>query len=184
MKRELWLLGGLFVVSYGVLLGLTWDEHQPDAAGTVAGAEPPLAPTTAAERIVLAEALSAPSAPDRMARLVANEPLPEEGISSGEVSEGDSAPPVMQSAISSEADELLRRASSPEAAIQALSHALQPSSDRETRLAAVNALLVIGRKSTVDPTVVSMLKQAVNDTDSTVAAEASSALQEVERAMH
>ena len=182
MKRELWMLGGLFIVSYGVLLWLTADEHQPAVNGTVVAVAPPL--TAEGERTKLAEAPPTPQ-PDRMAQWAANEPLPEEGISSGDTeSESAAPPPVMQPATSPTADALLQRVSSPDAAIQALSQALQPSSDRETRLAAVNALLVIGRKSMVDPAVIAMLKEAVNDADSAVAAEANSALAEVERETH
>lgn len=178
------MLSALLIVSYGLLLWLTIDEHRPAATGTV-GARAPVQ-STAAPEASGAEIQTHGVPADRIALLVANEPLPEEGISSGDEgeSEVETAPKVMQLAASTQADALLRRASSPDAAIQALSQALEPGSDRETRLAAVNALLVIGRKSVVDPTVVAMLKAAVNDADSAVASQANSALAEVERQTH
>ena len=58
--------------------------------------------------------------------------------------------------------------------------ALRTDPDRRDRLAAVDSLLLMGRKASVDPSIRRALLDATNDADRIVAQQARAALTEVE----
>ena len=182
--RELLMLGGLLVASYAILLWVTADDHgasfsRAPSAPTSVASQPRAVESPPIQRSAQ-EAVGSP--PEIILQPVTDDvPLDDEGLAAEDSEQTEvvqAAPPV----------ESYRSASlvpsSDSTSIDALTHAIRQSSDREARLAAVSSLLLIGRKSIVDPAVISALKVATKDADSAISAQAVSALAEVERATH
>jgi hypothetical protein len=180
VNREFLVLGVVLVTSYGLFLGFTARNRDAVAVQSVADQTP----TLQAEPRDM-ESIETP-APTQQPPEVAHDaelasPAVAEELGETDI---DNTPPI-QTATSPKTDALLQLVySSDPRAIQTLSQAIRPGNDRETRLAAVNALLLMGRKSTVDPAVTAALRIAAKDADSGVSSEATSALAEVEREMH
>jgi hypothetical protein len=179
------MLGATLVASYGILLWITAGDHRASfsrasSAPTSVPASPPLATESPPIQLSAQESVELP--PEATLQPAAQDQPVEDEVLAAE--ESDDATSVMQTAPLIEPLHQRSLPSSDPAAISALSQAIRQSSDREVRLAAVNSLLLIGRKSSVDPAVVTALRDAAKDADDTVSAQAVSALAEVERVTH
>lgn len=164
MNRNVLMLSGLLVVSF---VGMFWlMPRNPRAPVVMEGASEARPVTPASQENPPAEEPAAPEG-ERLA-----EAYPQTEPDS-EVQEAEPSEPV-QPAVHS----------SPLPTIEAATDALSPDNDRGIRLAAINSLLLLGRRSTVDPAITQALRAASTDSDPAVAAQADSALTEVERATH
>lgn len=173
------MLAGLFAASYAGLLWLTSADHAADVPNATEATHAP-----ASEKVAM-QAGTPPdtSSPDNSRQQTAAElPLPVQG---------ELAQPHPEQALDTAAQITQQDAAAQQLAfeptpqkIEAAARALRSGADRETRLLAAKSLLLMGRKSIVDPAITQALREASSDSDQLVAAQATAALAEVERATH
>jgi hypothetical protein len=176
MSRKAFALGVLFVASFGFLLWLTANDRR--AAGEAE-----------AEAARIRGPRSVVALPDSVASYAVDVPGDERGTDEPAVSVAQVSPNPRLVHRPQEAEEDYTPAerqfrelafTSTPLAIEALARTLRTADDRRMRLAAVNSLLLIGRRSSVDPTIRQALKDASIDKDTLVAERAGAALIEVE----
>ena len=181
VKRDVLLSIGLLPLCYGAFMWLTFDEHR--------GADPvkQVAPANAIEYTSSAKTVAV----TERAAVEADETGNPEEIDASEtfagvefVDEEDVAQPSETSDVALPAQLPLPSHSLQTHSVQSLSNIIEQSADRESRVTAVNTLLLMGRKSMVDPAVIAALKRAANVPDTAVSSLAISALAEVERDTH
>lgn len=181
MKKELLLSIGLLLACYGAFMWLTFDDHRKQ----IPIETPPSATET--NRAIPRSVASPAALPfDRSTELMTHDEVTSQviEIEPGFVGEEE----IIQataSEVSATPDPTAQRAFAIRShTVQSLSQIVQQSTDREARVSAVNTLLLMGRKSMIDPAVISALKDGAKVTDAEVSAAAISALAEVEREMH
>jgi hypothetical protein len=161
-----WL--ALLVGAYITLLWWTADAHQPMPASTKI--QPVASPDEFGTTVAALEESS--KVGDQRAAIAPMEPIDTSPTDTDiELEEAPPEGPAIQS----------QPASKP------IAHwitTLQTSSDRTSRKEALDALLRIGRHSTVDQRIVAALREAASDLDPQIASAANSALAEVERPTH
>ena len=181
MKRDVLLSIGLLPLCYGALMWLTFDEHR----GSIRADQG--APTNTIERTSFAKTVALADT----GAVGADESTSLEDIGASE---------MLVDAELADEEEIAEVHAMPDAAspeplappsyslqtqsVQSLSNIIEQSTNRESRVTAVNTLLLMGRKSLVDPAVIAALKKAANVPDSAVSSLAISALAEVERETH
>lgn len=164
MNRNVFMLSGLLGVSF---VGMFWLMPRNPRVPVVMEGASEARPVTPA---YLENPRAEEPAGAEGERLAEAYPQTEPDI---EVQETEPSEPV-QSAVHSP----------PLPTIEAVTDALSSDNDRGIRLAAINSLLLLGRQSTVAPAITQALRAASTDSDPEVAAQAGSALTEVERATH
>jgi hypothetical protein len=181
VKRELLLSIGLLLACYGGFMWLTFDDHRKQIH-----IETPSSATTT-DRETPKSAASPRALPlDRSAELMTRNEVTSQGIEiRPDIVDEEEIIEATASEVSTTPEPPAQRAYSIQShTVQSLSQIVQQSNDREARVTAVNTLLLMGRKSMIDPAVISALKEAAKVTDTEVSASAISALAEVERETH
>jgi hypothetical protein len=179
LNKDLLLSIGLLLVCYGGFMWLTADDHRAairvESIGTVA--------TVEHEARTRLAALPAAHPTDSISE---DETEPREVELQSEIESDPAAEDEITFSVRAEIPEIVeQRVYPPESyTVQSLGKIVQQNTDRDTRIAAVNTLLLIGRKSMIDPAVIAALKEATKVSDSAVSALATSALAEVERETH
>jgi hypothetical protein len=179
MNRGLLALAALLAVSYVALLAFGSQGRD----GRTADAQ--TVPTRVESAPPPQEGLDEPELPDppwlgsedtEESAAVADEPVAT--IAATAASPQQSAPAEVLTP-AAEAIRSLAYSSSPDA-VATLAQTLRSDRDRRHRLLAVDSLLLLGRRSSVDPTIRKALQDATSDSDQLVAQNARSALVEVE----
>ena len=177
MTNRVLKFGGLLVVAYGVLLFLkASDARMGDGE----------APTTIARPVLSTKSVTAERATEAetFVAVAGQEPAP---VTTEAPPPGESEEPTVQE-LPPAVPELTQRGrairelaySSTPQAVEAVTLALRTDPDRRDRLAAVDSLLLMGRKASVDPAIRRALLDATDDADRIVAQQARAALTEVE----
>ena len=171
MKPSFFAWLTLLVGAYLTLLWWTADAHQPAAALPKLTMIEPAPSKTNASAPMFATAAKAPAMDEMHERSILS--VEEDITTERDVEEATvliEAPPVTPAA--------------PSKPISAWVGELRSARATAQRLAAIQALLLLGRQSTVDTQIVDALREAASDTDAQVANAANSALAEVERPTH
>jgi hypothetical protein len=178
VKRDVLLSIGLLPLCYGAFMWLTFDEHRG---------------SNHVEQVVSVNTIEHISS----AKTVALTDTAAVGADESDNTEETDASEILADAEFADEEDIAQVHATPEVAspappsrslqthsVQSLSNIIEQSADLESRVTAVNALLLMGRKSMVDPAVIAALKKAANVPDSAVSSLATSALAEVERETH
>jgi hypothetical protein len=181
VKRDVLLSIGLLPLCYGAFMWLTFDGHRgADHVEQVAEANT-IEHTSSAKTVAHIET----------AAIESDEPANPEEIDASEMfadpefTGQEEAASLYETPNAALPGQLPPPSHSPQThTVQSLSTIIEQSADRESRVIAVNTLLLMGRKSMVDPAVIAALRKAANVPDTAVSSLAISALAEVERETH
>lgn len=170
------LLSGLFVLSFSGLLWLTADEHTGRMTSDSATLDSVIAPTlnipaaTSSAHLLSDDlAVTSPIATDEAAAAEQPQLLADEVTSDVSIADTATLPTANVEPLQSSGD---------------ATRVLQGHHEQRTRLAALNALLLRGCQSSVDPAITKALEAATSDADPVIAAQANSAFAETRRATH